>query len=147
MCFVNGSSPENKFIQKIIKKISNIKINGTRLFVAKYPVGVNSRAKAVKSLIDIKSNDVRMVGIHGLGGIGKTTIARAVYNRIVDNFEGSCFLENVREHSSTIDGTIQLQEKIHFRILQNQRLKVNNVPEGINVIKERLRNKRVFFYS
>ena len=84
-----------------------------------------------------------MVGIHGLGGIGKITIAKAIYNKIVDNFEGSCFLENVREHSRTIDGTIQLQEKILFRILQNQHLKVNNVPEGINVIKERLRNKRV----
>ena len=40
--------------------------------------------------------DVRMVGIHDLRGIGKTTIAKTIYNKIVDNFEGSCFLENVR---------------------------------------------------
>ena len=100
-------------------------------------------SQAVESLIDIELNDIRMVGIHGLGGIGKTTITKAIYNKIVDNFEGSWFLENVREHSRTIDGTIQLQEKIIFRILQNQHLKVNNVPEGINVIKERLSNKRV----
>ena len=45
MCFVNGSSPETKFIQEIIEKISNIKINGMRLFVANYPVGVNSHTK------------------------------------------------------------------------------------------------------
>ena len=57
MCFVNGSNPETRFIQKIIEKISNIKINGTCLFVANYPIGVNSHAKAVESLIDIELND------------------------------------------------------------------------------------------
>ena len=49
-----------------------------------------------------------MVGIHGLVGIGKTTIAKAIYNRIVDHFEGSCLLENVREKSRTNDVIIQL---------------------------------------
>jgi putative protein kinase ArgK-like GTPase of G3E family len=74
------SGLESKFIQGIIEKISSTKLKRTRLFVAKYPVGVNSRAKAVELLLN-ESNDVQMVGIHGLGGIGKTTIAKAVYNR------------------------------------------------------------------
>ncbi|KAM4071721.1 hypothetical protein ACB094_11G082500 [Castanea mollissima] len=141
-CHYDGGL-EAKFIQEIIEKISEFKIKGTLLFVTKYPVGVNSRAKEVESLIDIKSDDVRMVGIYGLGGIGKTTIAKAVYNKIVDNFERSCFLENVRENSRTDDDIIKLQEKILSKILQNQHLKVNNVSEGINVIKERLHSKRV----
>ena len=92
-----GSCPESIFIQEIIERISRIELNCTRLFVAKYPIGVNSRAKAIELLLDIESNDVRMVWIHGLGGICKTTIAKAVYNRIVDHFEGSCFLEDVRK--------------------------------------------------
>ena len=101
-----GSCPESIFIQEIIERISRVELNRTRLFVAKYPIGVNSRAKAIELLLDVESDDVRMVGIHGLGGIGKTTIARAVYNRIVDHFEGSCLLENVREKSRTKDGII-----------------------------------------
>ena len=124
--------------------ISDIKSSGTRLYVAKFPVGVNSHAKEIESLLDLKSNDVRIVAIHGLGGIGKTTIAKAVYNRIVDCFEGSCFLENVRENSRTSDGKIQLQEKILSKILRASHVKVDNVSRGINVIKERLCNKRVF---
>ena len=95
-----SSGPNSKFIQQIIEKISDTKLNHTRLFVAKYPIGLDSRAKAIESLLDIKSNDIRMVGIHGLGGISKTTIAKAIYNRIVDQFEGSCLLENVREKST-----------------------------------------------
>ena len=138
-----GSCPESKFIQEIIERIWTVELNRTRLFVAKYPIGVNSRAKAIELLLDVESNDVRMVGIHGLGGIGKTTIAKAVYNRIVDHFEGSCFLEDVRETSRTKNGIIQLQEKLLSTILRDRHLKVDSVPQGINLIMKRLRNKRV----
>ena len=71
-----SSCLESKFIQQIIENISDTKSNRTWLFVAKYPVGVDSHAKAIESILDIKSNDIRMVGIHGLVGIGKTTIAK-----------------------------------------------------------------------
>ena len=49
--------------------------------------------------LDIDSNDVRMVVIHGLPGIGKTTIAKAIYDLIAYHFEGSSFVENVKENS------------------------------------------------
>ena len=147
-----GSGPEYKFIQQIVKYILDTKLNDEPLCVAKYndkplrvakyPVGVNSRAKAIESLLDIKVNDVRMVGIHGLGGIGKSTIAKAVYNNIFKHFEGSCFLENVRENSETNDGMIQLQEKLIFDILRGKQLKVVSVARGINMIKEMLHGKR-----
>ncbi|XP_075638587.1 disease resistance protein Roq1-like [Castanea sativa] len=137
------SGPEYKFIQQIIECILNTKLNGIQLFVAKYLVGANSRAKAIESLLDVKVNDVRMVGIHGLGGIGKTTIAKVVYNKIFEHFEGSCFLENVRENSRTNDGMIQLQEKLIFSILRGKQLKVVSVARGINMIKEMLHGKRI----
>ncbi|KAL4605423.1 hypothetical protein ACB092_09G027700 [Castanea dentata] len=135
--------PEYKFIQQIIEDILYTKLNGVQLFVAKYPVGVNSRAKAIESLLDIKVNDVRMVRILGIGGIGKTTIAKVVYNRIFEHFEGSCFLENVRENSETNDGMIQLQEKLLFNFLRGKHMKVESVARGINMIKEVLHGKRI----
>ena len=80
---------EFEFIQAIVEEISNSKLNQAPLFVAKYPVGINSRIEAMKLLLDIKANHVCMLGIYGPSGIGKTTIAKAVYNRIFYHFEGS----------------------------------------------------------
>ena len=112
--FVLGScfESETQIIKKIIKEISSTTSNRTQLFVAKYPVGIDSRVEEIELLLDTKSNGVRMLGIHGLGGVGKTTIAKAVYNRIFNHFDRSCFLENVREKSWTTNGIIQLQETL-----------------------------------
>ena len=72
---------ETQFIQRIIKEILGTKLNRTQLFVTKHPVGIDSCVDAIELLLDMKSNDVRMVGIHGLGGLGKTTIAKAIYKQ------------------------------------------------------------------
>ena len=138
-----GSSPENKFIQQIIDTIPHTKLNGKHLHVSKYLVGVNSRANALESLSNIKVNDVRVVGIHGLVGIGKTTIAKAVYNKIVDHFGPSLFLEDVREKSGTNDGIIELQKKFLSNITKDEHLMVDSVAHGINLIKEALCSKKV----
>ena len=110
LCSMLCSCTEFDFIQRVINKISSTKPNHEALFVAKHPVGIDIRAEAIKLLLDMESNDVCMVGICGIGGIGKTTISKAIYNRIAHRFEGSCFLENVRERSKINGDIIQLRE-------------------------------------
>ncbi|KAL4613858.1 hypothetical protein ACB092_07G011800 [Castanea dentata] len=135
--------PEYQFIQGIIRVVSSTKSNRTKLFVAQYPIGIDSRAKFIENLLDIKSNDVRVIGIHGLGGIGKTTIAKAVYNRVADLFEGSSFLMNVRQNSRKDCSIIELQGQLLSEILGSKEVKVHNTSRGINVIKERLSCKKI----
>ena len=133
---------ESKFIQEIVEEISYSKLNRKPLSIARYLVGINNRVKTILS--DIESNDAHMIGIYGPGGIGKTTITKAIFNRICDHFDGFCYLENFREKSRTNNGVIELQETFLFEILRDRNLKVGNKSRGINVIIERLSFKRIF---
>ncbi|XP_039155692.1 TMV resistance protein N [Eucalyptus grandis] len=102
---------DTKFIVGIVKEISAI-VGRVPLSVAKYPVGVGRRVEKVMSLLSMGSNDVRMIGIWGTGGVGKTTISKDVYNSINSQFDGCIFLANVREISSRRDGLVHLQKKL-----------------------------------
>jgi hypothetical protein len=81
--------------------------------------------------------DGRMVGILGVSGIGKTTIAKAIYNSIAYQFEGTCFLSDVRETS-----LVKLQNILLSKILEHT-VTVDSVDEGVTVIKKSLRSIRV----
>jgi len=79
----------------------------------------------------------------GTHGIGKTTLSKAIYNSIDDQFERSCFLENIREASSQKDGLIQLQNKLLSKILGSSSPMVDNVDQGSTLIKQRLSRLRI----
>ncbi|KAI7981039.1 TMV resistance protein N [Camellia lanceoleosa] len=133
---------EVKFIRKIVEDVL-CELKHTFLNVAVHPVGIDSRVEHINLMLSIGSDDVRTIGIHGLGGIGKTTIAKAVYNLIFRKFEGSCFLANVREFAGQFNGLVQLQEQLLFELLGIKNLKIGSVDRGTNLIKERLYSKRV----
>ena len=139
---------EADLIQDLVKEVwSILNLTCTPLYVAKYPVGIDSQLENLRSnshywTEDEPSNGIYMVGIYGIGGMGKTTLAKALYNKIANQFEACCFLSKVKEVSKQFNGLVQLQEHLLHEILKED-LKVGNLDKGINIIKNRLRSKKV----
>ncbi|KAK4263669.1 hypothetical protein QN277_029053 [Acacia crassicarpa] len=132
---------EYQFIGRIVKEISS-KINRAPLDVSEYSVGLESQVKEIASLLQIESNDkVIMVGICGMGGLGKTTTARALYNSIANNFESLCFLHDVNKRSEK-HGLEKVQETIISNILGVDK-KIQDVNDGVQVMKNRFKEKKI----
>ncbi|GJU18580.1 Toll/interleukin-1 receptor domain-containing protein [Tanacetum coccineum] len=83
------------------------------------PVRMEPRKNEIVSDLGTNAHGVRMIGIKGMGGGGKTTLARAVFDQICFQFEGRSFVEN------------------------NQRITISSVHEGKNMLKMKLRNRKV----
>ncbi|XP_072090650.1 disease resistance protein Roq1-like [Arachis hypogaea] len=104
-------------------------------------VGIDSRVEGVINLIGLGLNDVRYMVIWGMGGIGKTTIARAVFETIRSRFEVSCFLADVREHCEKKD-TVHIQKQLLDQ-MNISSYAVYNKYDGRRIIQNSLCLKKV----
>ncbi|KAL4317333.1 hypothetical protein HN51_071346 [Arachis hypogaea] len=137
-----GKQYEHEFIGKIVEVVSR-EIKRVALPVADYPAGLESQVLEVKSLLFSDGyGGVHMVGIHGNGGSGKTTVAHAIYHLISNGFESICFLENVRENSYK-HGLVYLQNMLLSNVFERKNLKSTSFDQGISTIKHRLQQKRI----
>ncbi|KAJ9542687.1 hypothetical protein OSB04_029193 [Centaurea solstitialis] len=133
---------ESIFINKIAQEIlSGIQPHG----VENNLIGIESHIDALDSLLCIEATEeVRMIGIWGMGGIGKTTIAQALYRRIAYKFEGSSFVDDVREYCTSKRDIWVLQEKIlRDSLVMNPMSRIRDLDHGANMMSTRFSNKRV----
>nr|XP_023879095.1 TMV resistance protein N-like [Quercus suber] len=138
-----NDSHESSDIQQILKRIfSELNFKFSSIF-PKGLVGIDSRVKEVlDSYLDEGSGGVCFVGICGMGGMGKTTLAQEIYKRIFVNFEASSFIDNVREETKN-RGLVSLQKQLISKILMESETNIWKISEGINVIGNIVRNKKV----
>jgi ABC-type dipeptide/oligopeptide/nickel transport system ATPase component len=75
------------------------KLNFNRSFLSDYQgmIGIDKHIEQIQSLLHLDSEDVRIVGIWGMGGIGKTTIASAIYHKLATQFCSNSIILNVQQ--------------------------------------------------
>ncbi|KAK8307393.1 hypothetical protein V6Z12_D03G192400, partial [Gossypium hirsutum] len=134
---------ESQFIQDIVKEVQN-KLHLISLYVPPYLVGIDSLVTQINQWLEQDgANKVGIATICSIGGIGKTTIAKAVYNQNIPRFEGYSFLADVRETSQDCNGLVRLQRQLISNILKGKSHKLYNIDNGINKIKEIVCCRRV----
>ncbi|CAL5427895.1 unnamed protein product [Camellia sinensis] len=116
---------EAKLIAKIIEEVGNV-IDLEHLSIADHPVGLEDRVQELRMLLRMESNDndVRIVAVWGIGGIGKTTI-------------------DVRENWKKSNGLFKLQEQLLSDIFKSEIHHIRNIHQGKEVIIRRALRRKV----
>ena len=138
LLFSSFCSSEAKVIQNIVQGISNklsYKVETNEL------VGISSRTNDLKSLLALESKDVRFIGIWGMGGMGKTTLAKVVRKIFSYQFEANSFIHDVRRKSE--NGLHGLQKRLLKELLCSIDMDIQDVDEGVFIIKNRLHCKKI----
>ncbi|CAN1296704.1 Disease resistance protein L6 [Linum perenne] len=99
--------------------------------------GIEGHIENLKKLLHSDDECVKIIGIHGMGGLGKTTIAKELYNHVHKQFDRYCFVQDVRETLLKTNGIVKLQKIILSRIMCSD-VKVLDANRGINMIKSRI---------
>ncbi|CAF2130637.1 unnamed protein product, partial [Brassica napus] len=105
---------------------------------------MEAHMKKMESFLLLGSNEVRIIGIWGPSGIGKSTIARVLFSQHSHEFQLSVFMENIKRRcprpcSDEYSAKLKLQEEFLSKIINQEDVKIHH----LGVAPDRLKDKRV----
>ncbi|CAN6867145.1 unnamed protein product [Brassica oleracea] len=112
-------------------------------------VGIDDHIAKMSVLLHMECEEVRMVGIWGSSGIGKTTIGRALFSRLSRHFQSSIFIDRAfisksmeiysRGNPDDYNMKLNLQRNFLSEILDKKDIKIDH----LGALAERLKYHKV----
>ncbi|KAJ6978657.1 TMV resistance protein N-like [Populus alba x Populus x berolinensis] len=129
---VLGDGYEAPFVQSIVEKVL-MNLDQKMFHVPPHFIGRDPLVQDINSWLQDGSHGAAIALLYGIGGVGKTVIAKSVYNQNYYKFEGKSFLSNFRSKD-----IVCLQRQLLSDILKKTVDEINDEDEGILKIKDAL---------
>ncbi|CAN1235504.1 Disease resistance-like protein DSC1 [Linum perenne] len=136
---------ESDLIEAIVKDVQKRLIDMSPSIKSANLVGMGSRVLEVERLLAMDIlDDTRIIGLWGMGGVGKTTLAEACYKRIISSNKGIkyCFIGSIAEKCGKWHGGEGMVNELYSSLLSENIIDRQNL--GISFRRERLSRSRVF---
>ncbi|PKI40160.1 hypothetical protein CRG98_039450 [Punica granatum] len=139
----NDARDEAEFIGLVVEDLSNRVFYFRSPYFTNNAVGLDHNVDHLISMLNIGSDDVRMVGIYGTEGIGKTAIAKTICSRLYNKFEGVSLLKDIR-HADQEHKLVNLQRQLLQDILKIKQVMLSDRKKhNMREIRIRLSQKKL----